>query len=56
MCTVSGITFKELTQKRSAKTVRCMEMLLQQERKEEIGMIGKGIVQMEMKSVGGIGT
>ena len=70
MCTVLGITFfltslleytvitfkKEFTQKRLSKTVKCANILVQKERKEEIGVIGKVIVQMEMKAVGGIGA
>lgn len=36
--------------------MRCMETSLQKERKEEIDTIEMGIVQMEMKVMGGIGA
>lgn len=47
---------KGFTQKRSVKTMRCMETSLQKERKEEIDTVEMGIVQMEMKVMGGIGA
>lgn len=51
---VLGITLKEeFTQKKSARTVRGVETVLQKERKMETGTIGKKIIQVE---VGGTGA